>query len=570
MNIETRILSSMEKVFPTKAPAPMTTSMTCLIGERYSFQIALRPDSPFTRGFGVNVSVHSSLPVSFKKVGYVPGQMLFVVDTDGHYLTDEPGIFPDPLYPAKKNQVSGDNLSVTEASGDMVGTFTVVTNQWNSFMLEVLPENEPAGIYPIDVIFTAKNPRDPEQVTSHTVHTQIEVIGAKLPHQEVKYTNWFHGDCLADYYHVPVFSEEHWKAMENQIKAAASYGQNMILIPVFTPPLDTAIGWERTTIQLVDVTCENGKYSFNFDKLTRFIKMCKACGMEYFEISHLFTQWGGKCCPKVMATVNGEYKKIFGWEQEALSDEYKTFLSAFLPELVAYLDENGLHDITYFHLTDEPHGDHLPQYLALKEFVAPIIDPYPIMDAMSDYSYFEQGICKVPVVATSALEPFLTGKRPDDFWVYYCIGQGHSNLSNRFLAMPGYRTRILGVQLYLENVAGFLQWGMNFYNSVQSLYHINPYAVTDGGCAFPSGDPFILYPGEDETCVTSQRLVIFGEAMQDVRALKLLESLTSREHVLQLIQEDVQEKITFTSYPTGEGYLLNLRDKVNREIAKLS
>ena len=51
-----------------------------------------------------------------------PGQMLFVVNTDGHYLTDEPGIFPDPLYPAKKNQVSGDNLSVTEASGDMVGT----------------------------------------------------------------------------------------------------------------------------------------------------------------------------------------------------------------------------------------------------------------------------------------------------------------------------------------------------------------------------------------------------------------------------------------------------------------
>ncbi len=37
-----------------------------------------------------------------------------------------------------------------------------------------------------------------------------------------------------------------------------------------------------------------------------------------------------------------------------------------------------------------------------------------------------------------------------------------------------------------------------------------------------------------------------------------------------MIQEDVQEKITFTSYPTGEGYLLNLRDKVNREIQKLS
>ncbi|MBQ7058160.1 MAG: DUF4091 domain-containing protein [Firmicutes bacterium] len=570
MNIETRILSSMEKVFPTKAPAPMTQPMTCLLGENYAFQIAVRPDAPFTRGAGIKVSVNSALSVSFKQVGYVPAQMLYVINNDGHFLTDEPGIFPDPLFPAKKNDVAGDAFTVAEASGDEVGTFRMVSNQWNSFMVEVRPENVPAGIYPIDVLFEAKNIREPEKSYSYKVHTEIEVIGAKLPEKTFKYTNWFHGDCLADYYHVPVFSEEHWKAMRAQIEMVAYYGQTMILMPVFTPPLDTAIGWERTTIQLVDVIKENGQYSFNFDKLTRFIAMAKECGIKYFEISHLFTQWGGKCCPKVMATVDGEYKKLFGWEQEALSDEYKDFLSVFLPELVNYLNTNGLHDCTYFHLTDEPHGDHLPQYMALKEFVAPMIDPYPIMDAMSDYSYFEQGVCKVPVVATSALEPFLTGKRPDDFWVYYCIGQGHSNLSNRFMAMPGYRTRILGVQLYLENVAGFLQWGMNFYNSVQSLHHINPYAVTDGEVSFPAGDSFIIYPGEDETAVASQRLIIFGEALQDLQALKLLESLTSREHVIALIQEDVVEPITFHVYPTGESYLLNLRDKVNKEIKQLS
>ena len=126
------------------------------------------------------------------------------------------------------------------------------------------------------------------------------------------------------------------------------------------------------------------------------------------------------------------------------------------------------------------------------------------------------------------------------------------------------------MQLYLENVAGFLQWGLNFYNSVQSLHHIDPYTVTDGEGYFPSGDPFVLYPGKDETTITSQRLVIFGEALQDLRALKKLESLTSREHVVELIQEGAEEPVTFTSYPTGEGYILNLRDKVNREIAKLS
>ena len=550
MNIEARILSSMEKVFPMQAPSALAVPMTCLQGENYAFQVAIRPDSTFTRGISISVSVESDLDVTLTQVGYVPARLLYVTNQDKRYLTDQPGLFPDPLFPGEK--------------------FTVIMGQWNSFMVEVRPRNAAPGSYPVKVTFSARHPLEPEKNYSKAVCACVEVIGAQLPKQELRYTSWFHGDCLADYYHVPVFSEEHWKAMESQIRTAAEYGQNMILTPVFTPPLDTEIGGERTTIQLVDVTLKDGSYSFNFDKLTRFIEMAKNCGIEYFEISHLFTQWGGKCCPKVMATVDGEYKKIFGWEQEALSEEYKAFLSAFLPELIAYLNKAGLQKNAYFHLTDEPHGDHLPQYLALKEFVAPMVEPYPIMDAMSDYSYFEQGVCNVPVVATSALEPFLTGKRPEEFWVYYCIGQGNNNLSNRFMAMPGYRTRILGVQLYLENVAGFLQWGLNFYNSVQSLHHIDPYTVTDGEGYFPSGDPFVLYPGKDETTITSQRLVIFGEALQDLRALKKLESLTSREHVTSLIQEGAEEPVTFTSYPTGEGYILNLRDKVNREIAKLS
>jgi hypothetical protein len=74
----------------------------------------------------------------------------------------------------------------------------------------------------------------------------------------LKYTCWFHGDCLANYYHDEVFSEEHWTAMENLIRMAADYGQTMILTPMFTPPLDTAIHYERPTVQLVDVTLTNG------------------------------------------------------------------------------------------------------------------------------------------------------------------------------------------------------------------------------------------------------------------------------------------------------------------------
>ncbi len=44
-------------------------------------------------------------------------------------------------------------------------------------------------------------------------------------------------------------------------------GINMILTPLFTPPLDTKVGGERPTVQLVDVNMDGDKYTFNFDNL---------------------------------------------------------------------------------------------------------------------------------------------------------------------------------------------------------------------------------------------------------------------------------------------------------------
>ena len=117
---------------------------------------------------------------------------------------------------------------------------------------------------------------------------------------------------LADYYHVPVFSEEHWEIIENYLHEYVKRGCNMILTPLFTPALDTAVGAERTTTQLLDVKVENGEYVFGFDRVKQWVDLCQSCGIEYFEMCHLFSQWGAKYAPKVVAMVDGEEKQIFG------------------------------------------------------------------------------------------------------------------------------------------------------------------------------------------------------------------------------------------------------------------
>ena len=101
-----------------------------------------------------------------------------------------------------------------------------------------------------------------------------------------------------------------------------------------------------------------------------------------------------------------------------------------------------------------------------------------------------------------------------------------------------------------------------------SFYYALGYLVTDAVNAFPSGDAFIVYPAKDGTALDSLRGRVFFQAMQDMRAFQLLESLAGREVVKALIHEDVEGELTFAKYPEAASYLLNLREKVNAELMR--
>ncbi len=188
-----------------------------------------------------------------------------------------------------------------------------------------------------------------------------------------------------------------------------------------------------------------------------------------------------------------------------------------------------------------------------------------ILDALSDFEFYRLGLAECPVVASDHLEPFLEAGVAD-LWTYYCCVQG-VDVSNRFFAMPSRRNRILGVQLYLYRMQGFLQWGYNFYNTRFSLRHIDPFAVTDSGESFPSGDAFLVYPGPEGQPFSSIRLEVLRDAMEDLRALEALEQYTSREYVEELVRETAGMDLTFKEYPREHDFLFRLRKRVNGEIS---
>lgn len=534
MNFTSRLVTSMCKVLPGREPESVLPNLTALRGESVSFQLAYRWDEPY-RGWG-RVEVESELPARVRTVELVPCEYPCHTRRDDGYLATEPGLYPDLL---RKPGPFG---------------IPLVSGQWRSVWVDLKTDGEvKAGTYPVTVKILCGDEALCEE------HTSLEILDAELPKLPIPHTEWFHSDCLANYYGVEVFSERWWEIVENFVSTAAKHRCNMLLTPVFTPPLDTAIGSERRTVQLVDVEAAGSGYKFGFDRFRRWVRMALGCGMEYIEISHLFSQWGAKAAPKVMGIKDGREQQLFGWDTDAGGKEYGEFLRQFLQALKPVLDELGIKERAYFHISDEPSMDHLQSYRKAYEAVKGELEGYNMMDALSDRSFYNEGLVQQPVCAVDHIKPFLEDP-PEKLWGYYCTSQA-VDVPNRFIVQPGARTRILGALLYKFRLAGFLQWGYNFYNSQVSLYQIDPYRVTDAGGAFPSGDPFIVYPGADGRPEESQRLMLMDEAMGDYCALYELERLAGREKVLEILGD-----MTFDRYPRDEGFLLNMRARVNEEI----
>ena len=265
------------------------------------------------------------------------------------------------------------------------------------------------------------------------------------------------------------------------------------------------------------------------------------------------------------AYVDGAETNLFGWHTAASDPEYIRFLSAFIPQLLHTLHAEGFDKAhLIFHVSDEPNESTMSGYRAVKEILAPLLDGYTIMDALSSYEFYEKGLVAHPIPANDSIQPLIDHK-VENLWVYYCVSQG-IDVPNRFFAMPSARNRIIGVLMYLYNIRGFLHWGFNFYNTQFSKKHINPFIITDCGSAFSSGDAFLVYPAPDGGVYSSIRNEVQMEALADLRALKKLESLIGREKVCAMIQNGIGYPITFKKYPLEKEYLLALRYAVNASI----
>ena len=535
MIFKTRCLSSLSKVFADRELIDEEYKKgSALRGEVYSFQIAYY-SSVYLKDLSIELKSDLSSFCAIRHVVSLPANFL-AEEFDDNVLQKQAGLFPELLRE--------------------FDTLKVPPGQWQSIWITVkIPENIQPENYNLNIVFNCNS----NHKISHETLFRLEIGQTILTDADFIFTNWLHPDCIMTHYNTKIWSQQYWDILEKYMINLSDHGANMILTPLFTLPLDTEVGHDRPTSQLVKVRFIEEEYSFDFSLLERWINLALKCGFKFLEMSHLFTQWGAEYTPKIIAaTENGE-RQIFGWHVKADSVEYKKFIDSLMPALTEFLKTNNYQEITYFHISDEPELKHIGSYKKAVSLLKPHLEGFKTIDALSNIEFYKNGLIKSPVPILDKLDDFIMAK-VTPLWCYYCGGP-QKDYSNRLFHFPAMRNRILGIQMFKYDIKGFLHWGYNFWYTQFSKRQLNPFWETDAGLAFPAGDSTVVYPGESGP-MDSIRWEVFHEALQDFRALKALENQIGRAKTLEILEQDFGS-ITMTNYPNNLNWILNKRKQIN-------
>lgn len=533
MPTECWLSTSLKRWFPRSEPAVLKTlKLQALRGEQVSFQVCGRlSGGEAAAPMSVSVEGGEGLGLRLRRVGCVPvphhntATPLEELDGVGHI----PGYVPDVLF--------------EEAAA------TLAPNEVQSFWVTLrVPTDAAPGVHTLPVAVTIGEKTSRLKVTVEALPTVLQ------PRRDFPVTQWFYTDSLCDWYKVDPWTKPLWALLGRYFDCYRGHGFDTLLTPLFTPPLD---GVKRPT-QLLRVTSEGkGRYGFDWSDVEKWVKLAKACGLAQFEWCHFFAQWGVKHALRVYEGQGLEERLLWAPETGATSATYRGFLSQLLPELHNFLKAKRLLNSSFFHVSDEPHGEeHKGNYVAARAMLQELAPWIRTMDALSEIDYGREGLTDMPIPSIGVTRQYW--QEGIASWTYFCCGP-RGKFLNRLHDTPLPKLRLAGWLFHRFQRLGFLHWGFNYWYKSQTRQLIDPFAVTDG-LAWPGwayGDTMLVYPGA-EGPLESIRGQVFAESLQDLALLQTA-GIDPDGKLLAPLND-------FNDYPKDEAWFWQARGKVLKSL----
>ena len=174
------------------------------------------------------------------------------------------------------------------------------------------------------------------------------------------------------------------------------------------------------------------------------------------------------------------------------------------------------------------------------------------MDALSDIQFAREGITDMPVASVDRAMEFVQAGIPSCCY-FSCTERGR--LMNRLLDTPLAKIRMSGWLFHRWPFQGFLHWGANYWYRVGSQQLVDPFSVQDGENwpYWPSGDTFVIYPGEKGP-IDSIRWEVFAESLQDQALLQTL-GVEPKGRALAMLH-------SFEDFPKSEAWIHSTRKAI--------
>jgi hypothetical protein len=244
--IQSKIISSLEKVFINDTPDKFKAleKISALKGERVSFQLICY-DNPVLDEkphvyimHKVTLSGALSKYAKLRRVWQVPVTKPVSLEHDEHYISCEPGLYPDVLAPFT-------NGAFFNASSKMAVSIWVD--------LEFCEDMKEVG--ESELTLTVTNERD--NILVSECKLTVDVIDAVLPEQKLLCTQWVSFNSLWRYYGVEPFGERFFEILENYIRvdSAVEWAQDN------SKPVVAYKKTSRSAVEYINLTKEIMEYA---------------------------------------------------------------------------------------------------------------------------------------------------------------------------------------------------------------------------------------------------------------------------------------------------------------------